>query len=324
MKKMLIGLGGGVTAGLMLISFAAAQTTVSPVPAGTTPVPPIRICPHNKVLRQGSSGDDVKALQSLLSEDKTIYPEGLKTGYYGSLTAEAVRRLQEKAGLEKTGIIDDDTRAVLFPCMTLRVVSPNGGEVWNALETHDITWQIEAPYYILSPSAGTEGKLREVPTAAGAQPPADAVKPFYPHLSIDLVRTDLADGRVFHIGGASIYGDRSFKWTIPQNIPESKSYKVRISVWKNLPNPIVCTDKTKPCPLAPQAYPIQWQGYLWDESDSEFAILGGKPDTTPMPTAAPIDYGKLKALRQQIVETIDKLQKTLQLIDELLGITSRM
>jgi len=71
--------------------------------------------------------------------------------------------------------------------------------------------------------------------------------------------------------------------------------------------------------LAPQAYPIQWEGYLWDESDSEFAILGGKPEVSPLPTVLP-DYGKLKALRQQIAETIEKLQKALQMIDELLGL----
>jgi len=172
----------------MLIPFALAQVTVSPDQVSATPTAPVRVCPYNTLMQPGSSGEDVGALQSLLSEDKTIYPEGLKTGYYGKLTSEAVKRLQAKAGLSQTGILDNDTRAVLFPCMTLRVVSPNGGEIWKAGEVHEISWQVEAPYYLMSPSTGAEGKLREALPSAGAQPPANAIRPFYPHLSIDLRR----------------------------------------------------------------------------------------------------------------------------------------
>ena len=46
-------------------------------------------------LAQGDSGEDIKALQQLLL-DEGVYPEGLITGYFGTLTKQAVIRFQEK------------------------------------------------------------------------------------------------------------------------------------------------------------------------------------------------------------------------------------
>ena len=54
-------------------------------------------------LKQGSSGDDVKTLQELLATDPEIYPEGKVTGAFGPLTGKALRRFQEKHGLESVG-----------------------------------------------------------------------------------------------------------------------------------------------------------------------------------------------------------------------------
>ena len=54
--------------------------------------------PKTKILRDlmvGSKGDDVKILQQLLF-DESVYPEALVTGYFGSLTHQAVIRFQEK------------------------------------------------------------------------------------------------------------------------------------------------------------------------------------------------------------------------------------
>lgn len=50
-------------------------------------------------LRQGLSGDDIKTLQQKLVEEG-VYPEGLITGYFGSLTKQAVIRFQEKYASE--------------------------------------------------------------------------------------------------------------------------------------------------------------------------------------------------------------------------------
>lgn len=60
-------------------------------------------------LREGMSGDDVKMLQEIMATDPDIYPEGKITGFFGSLTAKAVKRLQEKFCLEKVGQVGPKT-----------------------------------------------------------------------------------------------------------------------------------------------------------------------------------------------------------------------
>jgi peptidoglycan hydrolase-like protein with peptidoglycan-binding domain len=47
----------------------------------------------------GDSNSQVSALQTFLAADSSIYPEGLVTGYYGSLTVAAVERYQCKNGI---------------------------------------------------------------------------------------------------------------------------------------------------------------------------------------------------------------------------------
>ena len=72
-------------------------------------------------LTVGNTGDDVTTLQQFLL-DEGVYPEGLITGYFGSLTKQAVIRFQEKymgevltpVGLSKgTGFFGSSTRAKL-------------------------------------------------------------------------------------------------------------------------------------------------------------------------------------------------------------------
>ncbi len=60
-------------------------------------------------LKEGSEGDDVKTLQELLSTDKSIYPEGLITGYFGKATAKAVKKLQKKLCIDQVGQVGPQT-----------------------------------------------------------------------------------------------------------------------------------------------------------------------------------------------------------------------
>ncbi len=60
-------------------------------------------------LKQGMSGDDVKALQAILAADPSIYPEGVVSGYFGRLTSEAVKKFQKKHGLEAVGSVGPRT-----------------------------------------------------------------------------------------------------------------------------------------------------------------------------------------------------------------------
>ena len=44
----------------------------------------------------GSTSDVVRAIQEALAEDRTIYPDGLTTGYFGPLTQSALQRLRDR------------------------------------------------------------------------------------------------------------------------------------------------------------------------------------------------------------------------------------
>ena len=54
-------------------------------------------------LHIGSVGSEVSRLQSFLSKDKSIYPDGIVTGYFGRMTEDAVRRWQAAHNLVSTG-----------------------------------------------------------------------------------------------------------------------------------------------------------------------------------------------------------------------------
>lgn len=66
-----------------------------------------------KTLQKGMSDPEVTTLQQVLKTDSSIYPEGLVTGYFGSLTEAAVKKFQAKYGLDQVGIVGPATRAKL-------------------------------------------------------------------------------------------------------------------------------------------------------------------------------------------------------------------
>jgi len=71
-----------------------------------------------RTLSRGMTGDEVKQLQEFLKQFSDIYPEGLVTGYFGSLTEAAVKRLQEKQNIEPVGIVGPKTRTKLNELIT--------------------------------------------------------------------------------------------------------------------------------------------------------------------------------------------------------------
>lgn len=64
-------------------------------------------------LREGMTGKDVKKLQELLAEDQSIYPEGRITGFFGKLTAKAIKKFQARHGLDQVGFVGPKTLAKL-------------------------------------------------------------------------------------------------------------------------------------------------------------------------------------------------------------------
>lgn len=66
----------------------------------------------------GSKGKDVKTLQAILAADPEIYPQGMITGYYGALTAKAVKQFQKKHGLSQVGNVGKKTLEKLNEFLT--------------------------------------------------------------------------------------------------------------------------------------------------------------------------------------------------------------
>ena len=64
-------------------------------------------------LEIGMSGSDVTDLQTFLAQDRTIYPQGLVTGYFGPLTKSAVSNFQSRNGISTVGRVGPITLAAI-------------------------------------------------------------------------------------------------------------------------------------------------------------------------------------------------------------------
>lgn len=67
----------------------------------------------NRQLEVGSQGSDVSAVQTFLAGDATLYPQGLVTGYFGSMTKTAVANFQLRNNIPAVGRIGPATLPVL-------------------------------------------------------------------------------------------------------------------------------------------------------------------------------------------------------------------
>lgn len=259
-----------------------------------------------------------------MSQDKSIYPQGMATGFFGSLTENAVKRLQERLGIQATGEVDDNTMPFVFPCTTIHVDSPNGGESFAVGSTMHITWDMN----VTSPATGVqtwtpgmqgiahgEGEKEWLQrrmqgmtlySATSSMP----IMPMLSQVSIDLVEpvSGLVMGRpcieglacppagsglrvVAHIGDVTTTNQPgsstgSFDWTIPQTIPQAPDYEIRVSAMR-----------------------------ATDTSDGGFAITGGvAPTITPLPVASGTADNLLR-MRTQVVNMIQKMQDVLNQIN---------
>lgn len=109
-----------------------------PPSAPTSPVSPSPLAPAssaaiNRLLKVGSEGNDVSALQTFLAKDVSVYPEGIVSGYFGAATQRAIKRFQEKYGIDPVGHVGPATRAKLNELMsgagTAAPGAPSAGSV---------------------------------------------------------------------------------------------------------------------------------------------------------------------------------------------------
>jgi len=107
----------------LLQQIAQLQTQLSGQSGSTTPA--VTGC-FTKYLVKEVTDPEVTTLQTVLKSDPMVYPEGLVTGYFGSLTEAAVKKFQAKYGIDQTGTVGPVTRAKLnsLYCVTTPTVTP--------------------------------------------------------------------------------------------------------------------------------------------------------------------------------------------------------
>lgn len=232
-----------------------------------TPVPLL-----GGVLQKGMTSDSIKDVQTILKTDPSIY-SGPVTGYFGSQTEQAVKKLQAKYGLAQSGVLDEATQRVILPIDTqveLTIVTPNGGEAWRAGDTQKILWKatfaptptpLPPPCYprpacldatprclpaepaggwcagieTNAPSGSSLGSTvgASVSDVSGKRDVRPDIVPFFPRASLSLTR-DSDPTFVRPLGTINLYESQKL-WTIPRDIPEAKDYRVRITLGANTP-----------------------------------------------------------------------------------------
>ena len=75
--------------------------------------------PLYRQLELGMRGSDVSDLQAFLATDSTIYPQGLVTGYFGTLTRTAVSNFQARNGIAVVGRVGPITMAAINAQMSI-------------------------------------------------------------------------------------------------------------------------------------------------------------------------------------------------------------
>ena len=118
----------------------------------------------------GMSGSDVGTLQTFLAQDPTIYPQGLVTSYFGSLTQSAVSNFQARNGLDTVGRVGPQTLIAINAQMSggstsgSDVNAPviNSVNVDTGKNTAEISWKTNEDsnatiFYNTSPISLTEG-----------------------------------------------------------------------------------------------------------------------------------------------------------------------
>ena len=92
----------------------------------------------------GDSNSSVTSLQTYLSANSSYYPEGIISGYFGSLTAAAVSRFQSANGLSVVGRVGPQTLTLINSLM--------GGGSTGGGNTGDVSAPVILPETV---SAGT-------------------------------------------------------------------------------------------------------------------------------------------------------------------------
>lgn len=128
-------------------------------------------------LQLGMSGADVSTLQVFLAKDATIYPQGLITGYFGSLTKSAVSNFQARNSISTVGRVGPQTLVAInnqMGGMSGDIMAPwiNPVSVSMTNQSATLNWSTNenasaVVYFSTSPLSLTEGSASSGVTIGG-------------------------------------------------------------------------------------------------------------------------------------------------------------
>lgn len=125
-------------------------------------IPAIASAELTTTMKVGARSADVTELQTFLAQDNTIYPQGIVSGYFGSLTKSAVSNFQARYNLGRDGIVGPMTRAVINQQMAGGMGNSGNAPVISPVTVNpsknnaSISWTTNTPsqgivYYNTSP-----------------------------------------------------------------------------------------------------------------------------------------------------------------------------
>lgn len=192
-----------------------------------------------------------------------------------------------------------------WPVYGVKVISPNGGEVWNRNEVHTISWSF--PIIPLGEEIGAKETWIEWGNF------------YWPKASIDLYRRvevrptcisgdicpEPVERSVFvkHIATVNPF-DMAYSWKISNDISDSRNYVIRITVKGG--GDLVRTTSPKETNGNSIEKPLIYS--IWDESDGKFTIIGEQP---PPPDNIQEVIKLLKAMMEQLRRAIALLESML-------------
>ncbi len=140
-----------------------------------------------RTLDLGSTGSDVRELQTYYSSDSNIYPSGLVTGYFGPLTAGGTQKFQTAQGIVSSGSPETTGFGRVGPITLVKLQSLMGSgtvqvnaspviynlSIQKGSTSATLTWNTNVPtqgqvYYDVVPLASNEATgPRQLPYVSG-------------------------------------------------------------------------------------------------------------------------------------------------------------
>ena len=130
-----------------------AGLVMAPASAFAEPLPPGQWL---RSLTWGMQGPDIEALQTMLAQDTSVYPEGWVTGFFGAMTQKAVREFQKKHGIEQVGVVGPKTKARILSLLSASNASTTGSFVPPGLAKKFLTRSAGTTSSLPAKGVGTE------------------------------------------------------------------------------------------------------------------------------------------------------------------------